>query len=261
LRHPRSVLRRAARSGRWFELAKALDALHAMGTPSTEVFEVTGLTPLEQNAWKVQAAVYVSLEGEAEFPKELLQHFHDEDAAAALAELRQTPEEWRVSAARFVAERKFGVSATRELARAILDWERRPDGTKTFEMTPGDALAYKAWRDAGEVPRRMGWREAVEACVERGCGLASSEAAKARLRSRLAEDERALPGSDGGAAAGAGRVAATVQTVRLETEESAFRAVPLVSLVSKTSVVVCFGSSLTFAPHSFALRSWVCWTS
>ena len=84
-------MRPAARSGRWFELAKALDALHATGTPNTEVFEMTGLTPLEQNAWKVQAAVYVSLEASEEFPKELLAHYHDEHNAASLAELRVRP--------------------------------------------------------------------------------------------------------------------------------------------------------------------------
>ena len=52
------------------------------------MFEATGLTPLEQNAWKVQAAVYVSLEASPDFPRPLLAHFHDEQNAAALAELR-----------------------------------------------------------------------------------------------------------------------------------------------------------------------------
>ena len=83
-----ALFRSAARSGRWFELAKALDALHAGGTPNTEVFEITGLTPVEQNAWKVQAAVYVSLEASPDFPRPLLAHFHDEQNATALAELR-----------------------------------------------------------------------------------------------------------------------------------------------------------------------------
>jgi hypothetical protein len=87
----RFALRPAARSGRWFELAKALDALHASGTPNTEVFEVTGLTPLEQNAWKVQAAVYVSLEAAEDFPRPLLTHYYDENNAASLAELRVRP--------------------------------------------------------------------------------------------------------------------------------------------------------------------------
>ena len=78
-----------ARSGRWFELARALDALAAMGVPSAEVFDLTGLTPLEQNAWRVQAAVFTSLEAAASgFPAEQLPYFHDEANAASLGELR-----------------------------------------------------------------------------------------------------------------------------------------------------------------------------
>ncbi len=161
-----------------------------------------------------------------------------------------------MAAARYVAERKFDVNATRELARAILDFERRPDTTKTFEATPGDALAFKVWRDAGEVPRRMGWQKAVAACVERGCGFASSEGAKARLRSRLDEDARALPGMTG-AESGAGRVAATVQTVRLETEESAFRALPLV----RFHLLFTFSPYLRTKPRAdeCIFCSWACW--
>jgi len=165
---------------------------------------------------------------------------------------QNTPEEWRVGAARLVAERAFNVDATRELARAILDYERRPDTSKSFEKTPGDALAYKVWRDAGEVPRRMGWKKAVEACVERGCGFATSEAAKAKLRSRLSEDERALPGASGGAA-GAARVVATVQTVRLESEEAAFRALPLVRFVS-----LRVSNPRRASRFSCPARSWAC---
>jgi hypothetical protein len=248
-----------------------VDALHSAGVSSTDIFDVAGITPLEQNAWKTQAAVFVSLEAAPDFPKELLPHFRDEGHAASLSELRvrpargasrccvrrrahtrtlahaaalvhflthapslraphaqNTPVSWRPAAARLVAERSFGVDATRELARASIDYERRPDPSRSFEPTPGDALAYKVWRDAGEVPRRAGWREGVEACVARGLTFATSEGAKARLRSRLEEDARALIGGAGGAGAGSTRVSASVQVVRLETEEAAFRALPLV---------------------------------
>ena len=91
-----------------------VDALHSSGVASTDIFDVAGVTPLEQNGWKVQAAVYVSLEASDSFPKAraaaagsvaccararvltqlpplaqaLLPHFHDETNAASLAELR-----------------------------------------------------------------------------------------------------------------------------------------------------------------------------
>ncbi len=55
--------------GRWFELAKMLDSLHAVGVSSTDIYEQAGITPLDQNSWKVQAAVYVSLEATPDFPK------------------------------------------------------------------------------------------------------------------------------------------------------------------------------------------------
>jgi hypothetical protein len=72
----------------------------------------------------------------------------------------------------------------------------------------------------------------VEACIARGLTYATSENGKAKLRSRLEEDARALVGGAGGAGAGASRVASSVQVVRLEDEEAAFRALPLVRCVS-----------------------------
>ncbi len=152
---------------------------------------------------------------------------------------------WRPAAARLVAELALDVDGTRELARAIVDYERRPDETRSFQATPGDALAYKIWRDAGEVPRRLGWREAVEKCVARGLALATSESGKARLRSRLEEDTRSLVGGAGGAAAGATRVAASAQVVRLEDEEAAFRALPLLGMLDEVTP-----SQLRLAPSA-----------
>ena len=202
---------------------------------------MTGITPLEQNGLKVQAAVYFSLVASPDFPSARLAHFHNETAAATLAELRYTPAAWRPSAALFVAERDLDVGGARELARAIVDAERRKgeDAQAYFEPTPGDALAAKIWNDAGEVPRRAGWAEQVEKVVARGLSVATSEKAKARLRSRLGTPE---------APAGAPVADAsppTVQVIRLETEESAFRPLPLIGSLEEATP-----TALALAPQA-----------
>ena len=181
---------------------------------------------MTQNLWKVQASVYFSLAADSTFPPDLLSFFHSEDAAATLAELRTVPASWRSAAAVFVAQRGLGVDGARELARAIVDVDRgRPPGDG-FDPTPGDALAAKIWRDAGEVRRRGEWEKEVAAVVERGLGVATSEKAKAKLRERLAEFSQSAPSdvARGGSTSGP---EAVVQVVRLETVESAFRPVAL----------------------------------
>jgi len=120
-----------------------------------------------------------------------------------------------------VAERALDVLGARELARSIVDVERKREPGASFEETPGDALAAKIWRDAGEVPRRGGWRDAVRSIVERGLSVATGERAKAKLRERL---ETAV---GEGPAADAPPARAQVQIVRLESEEAAYRPVPL----------------------------------
>jgi len=189
--------------------------------------QVTGLTQLTQNAWKVQAAVYFSLAELADFPKELLSYYHSEDKAATLTELRSVSAEWRPAAARFVAERQLDVGGARELTRAIIDVERRREPGFSFDHTPGDALAAKVWRDAGEVPRRGGWQKAVAKHVERGLGVATSERAKAKLRALLEETGAAAAGGVGGAPV----EGAQLQVVRLESEEAAFRPLPLLGFL------------------------------
>ena len=176
---------------------------------------------MTQNLWKVQASVYFSLAADETFPPDLLSFFHSEDAASTLAELRTVPASWRSAVAVFVAQRSLGVDGARELARAVVDVDRgRPPGDG-FDPTPGDALAAKIWRDAGEVRRRGEWEKEVVALVERGLGVATSDKAKAKLRERLAETSQSAPSDTalGGSTSGPEVV---VQVVRLETEESAF---------------------------------------
>lgn len=194
---------------------------------------------MDQNAWKVQAAVYYSLEASSEFPKERLKYFHSEANAACLSELRSVAASWRPAAARFVAERELDAGGARELSRAIVDVERRREPGASWDATPGDALAAKIWRDAGEVPRRGAWREEVAKVVERGLSVATSDKARAALRARLQEaDPSALQASKG-----VSKDVAQVQTVRLESEEAAFRPVPLLPSLDEATQ-----QSLAMAP-------------
>ncbi len=206
---------------------------------------MTGITQLTQNTWKVQAAVYYSLEALPDFPKELLSFFNNEENALTLTELKQVPATWRPDAARLVAERKMDADGARELARSIIDVERRREPGFSFDRTPGDALAAKIWRDAGEVPRRGAWKEAVAAIVERGLSVATSDRAKAKLRSRLEETTTAMmgPAGKGGEAA----VQATLQVVRLEDEEAAFRPLPLLGMLDDVTPQM-----VTLAPRALS---------
>lgn len=214
--------------------------------------QASGVTPVEQNALKEQAAVLYSLEGCPECPEAALAHFRaSASAAAALAELRYTaPPAWRASCAAFVAANGLDAGGARELARAVGDLQRNRKGTAShFEPTPGDALAAKLWHDAGEVPRGglggAGRAAAVAAIVARGLAAATSDPARARLRARLAEASPAPSGGAGAAGGGGGGGGADgdgvarVQVIRLESEEAAFRPVALFpSLADATPAAV-----------------------
>jgi len=180
-----------------------------------------------QNAWKVQAAVYFSLVADDTFPKELLAFFNTEENATTLTELRSVPATWRSATAMFVAQRGLDLEATRELGRAVVDADRGRPPADAWDRTPGDALAAKIWRDAGEVQRRGDWQTRITEIVERGLNVATSETAKARLRERLTETTASSAAPGVAAVGSAGASAAVVQVFRLESEESAFRPVCL----------------------------------
>ena len=70
----------------------------------------------------------------------------------------------------------------------------------SFGTTPADCLAFKIYRDAMEVQRRPGWREAAQKIVARGLRVCKglSPEARAMLESVLAEESAAAAGGAGG---------------------------------------------------------------
>jgi len=143
-----------ARAKPWFELAKLILAMERSGWNSSKIMEATDLDPRMQNIWKTASSVYFSLQADQAFDKELLPYFATEASPEILSEVRILPSEQRSSAAGFVAKNSFNVMQARELSRAIKDWRFRLDGRTGFSNTPGDALAFKFWRDANELKKK-----------------------------------------------------------------------------------------------------------
>lgn len=211
-----------ARAKPWFELAKLLMAMERSGWNSSKIAEATDLDPRMQNTWKTASSVYFSLQADPAFDKELLPYFATEVSPDILAEVRILPSDQRSSAAAFVATHSFQVMQARELSRAIKDWRFRLEGRTGFSNTPGDALAFKYWRDANELKKKG----EILAKIENALKVAETEPAirklKAFANSLLEED---APTQD----------QPTASVIELEQQDMSFTQVSMAGLLGEVS--------------------------
>jgi len=246
---PAPVLLNRLRTGAapWHALARALPALAAKGYDASAVSEETGVTPLDQNLWAVAGTVYASLAaalaeeqaaaersgggggtgesggesgsvsgggsggGGGRMTPAILAAFDGLDAPDRLYPFRFLGAARRAAAAVYVVENGLDQPACEALARALKEWERRPEERRGFGATPADCLAFKALRDARECRR---W-ESAEALLARAAALAGTEGARRRVEAAGLEIREALGGPPlpglGGAAAEAAAAAAAAK--------------------------------------------------
>lgn len=209
---PALLTRLRTQSAPWHQLARLLPALAQKGYDSSAVSEETGVTPLDQNLWQVAGTVHASLVaalekeeqrqaggGEAEeqqdagqgrMTPEVLAAFDASDGADRLYPFRFLGAARRASAAVYVVENGLDPAACEALARALKEWERRPEERRGFSPSPADCLAFKALRDALECRQ---W-EAADKCVERALSLVATESGRKRIEETSMEIREALGG-------------------------------------------------------------------
>ena len=165
----------------WVEWGKACQQLQRSGYNSGQIFEETGLEPIQQNQVMVAAQVYesmlkVGLDGATQT------HFQQR-GSDLLYELRGLTPQERSQAACFAYEHQFDLDQTRELAKAYKDFTRLKDCPEGLTNHPGDALAYQYWRWAKE---RSELQERSR-FIALGLKVAHSQAARQKLQDLLAD--------------------------------------------------------------------------
>ncbi|KXZ54590.1 hypothetical protein GPECTOR_4g655 [Gonium pectorale] len=209
---PQELLNRLrARSGHWHELAKFIPALNSKGYNAGVIDEMTGITPAEQNKWVVSATVYESVKASPAVPREVLARFNG-DGVDLLYPFRFLSAERRVVAAVYIVEQELDPTMCEVLARSMKEYERRPTERAGFTEHPGDCLAFKYLRDAGECRKR----EEALVKLRQGMEVAVTEGARQRLMEQMEDkpDEEAATG-----------VAASLVTLRLSPDELGVRPV------------------------------------
>ncbi|GFR49049.1 hypothetical protein Agub_g11075 [Astrephomene gubernaculifera] len=186
-----------SRAGHWHDLAKFIPALNSKGYSAAVIDELTGITPAEQNKWVVSGTVYESVKASPAVPREVLSRF-DGAGVDLLYPFRFLSAERRVAAAQYIVAQNLDAAMCEVLARAMKEFERRPQERAGFSEAPGDCLAFKYLRDALECRKR----EDAVLRVDQGLAVAVTEEARQRLQLELLAEEGEA--GEGGTAAGGG---------------------------------------------------------
>eukprot|EP00850_Spirogloea_muscicola_P003687 SM000015S01187 [mRNA] locus=s15:349167:350399:+ [translate_table: standard] len=163
------------RQGTWQERAEAIRTLQKQGLTAEELYDYTLVTTEKQTQMVVAAQVFSSMQS-ADTPSDVLAAFTEDDVEL-LYEMRLLTGSQRKAAADYIVANNLDRAETRELARAIKDHERRPEGRKGFTPAPGDCLAFMLYLAAGE-SRSI---EQKEKLVQRGQSVAETDTARARF--------------------------------------------------------------------------------
>ncbi|KAL2654156.1 hypothetical protein R1flu_022284 [Riccia fluitans] len=161
--------------GSWQEKAGDIKKLQQLGVTSEELYEFTFVAVPRQTALVVAHQVYESV-AESGASAETLDWF-DEESVEILYALRTLSARQRKTAADFVVKNSLNADEAQELAKAIKDHERRPQGREGFTTAAGDCLAFMYHRAAAESTDA----EVRSAFVERGRRVAETDSAKQRF--------------------------------------------------------------------------------
>lgn len=182
---PQELLNRLrTRAGSWHDLGKIIPVLHNEGFDSTVIDEMTGINPAQQNLLAVASTVYDSLKQSQRLPPAVLNHF-EYNGEHLLYPFRFLAAERRVAAAEYIYASSLDRGACEVLARAMKEYERRPEERDGFSDSPADCLAFKYLRDAIECRRLDDMVEKVQLGLE----VAETDGARARLHALIKREE------------------------------------------------------------------------
>jgi hypothetical protein len=209
-------------SGKWYQLAKLFPSLNSKGYDAPTIDGITGINPATQSKMVVAATVHDSLVASNTLDPQVLEHF-DYNGEDLLHPFRFLPVERREAAALYIYENRLDGSACEVLARAMKEWERRTDERPGFTESPADCMAFKYLRDALECRRKQD----IDAKIQQALITAGTESARQRLLKLVSQQEAAATAAD--------LSKATLQVLRLSTDELGFRPIPQVASLALVS--------------------------
>ena len=165
----------------WVDWGKACQQLQRSGYSSVQIFEETGLEPIQQNQVIVAAQVWDSIVPLGMPPS--VQAYFQQRGSDLLYELRSLTPPQRLQAASFAQERQFDADQTRALAKAYREFQQLRERPPGFRDHPGDALAYQYWRWARE---RSDLQDRSR-LIAQGLQMVQSPEARQQLQSLLLE--------------------------------------------------------------------------
>lgn len=134
------MLRRKEKT--WVDWGMACQQLQKAGYSPQQIFEESGIEPIQQNQIIVAGQVYQNLKDKA--AESVCQYF-GERRSDVLYEFRVLNQAERVDAATMAAEKQLDADEARAIAKAMKEFNRLSTQPEGFSEAPGDAMAYRCW--------------------------------------------------------------------------------------------------------------------
>jgi len=261
-----AVLETRTGARRWHEAPAHLRELKRRGYTPSQIEGFTGMHPREQADTEIQASVFHSLRGQ--LGSDQSERFIEFHARSLLPHLRTLDINRRIATAQRLADTSGSEEDAAEAVKAFKLFDLFPQDAHGFSDSPGDAIAYKLFRQAREEKRRV--KEATKH-IKRALDIVESSAARERiegLRETVEQGPAASVATDSARTTTPAREA-DVEIVRLSADEVGFCPMPVLgtiddmrpSDVSTVQPAIRAGAFNSFKPTSWrgewvALPEW-----
>jgi Rubisco Assembly chaperone C-terminal domain/Rubisco accumulation factor 1 alpha helical domain/Rubisco accumulation factor 1 helix turn helix domain len=169
------------KEGTWKDWGKACQLLQKAGYTPQQIFEASGLEPIQQNQIVVATQVYNSILEIG--TSEAVQQRFDRTGSDTLYELRILSQSDRAAAATLIVAQGIDSEGSKEVAKALKDFSRLSSPPAAFPTHPGDAVAYHFWRLA----RQQGDLQMRSRLIAQGLRFASSDSARQHIEKLLTD--------------------------------------------------------------------------
>lgn len=172
------MLRRKEKT--WMDWGMACQQLQKAGYSPQQIFEESGIEPIQQNQIIVAGQVYQNLKDKA--AESVCQYF-GERRSDVLYEFRVLDQAERVDAATMAAEKQLDADEARAIAKAMKEFSRLSTQPEGFSKAPGDAMAYRCWYYA----RQKDDLQERSRLIGQGLKYAHSDSAREQLQQLLSD--------------------------------------------------------------------------
>lgn len=172
------MLRRKEKT--WVDWGMACQQLQKAGYSPQQIFEESGIEPIQQNQIMVAGQVYQNLKDEV---SETVCQYFGERRSDILYEFRVLNQVERVDAATMAADKQLDVDEARAIAKAMKEFYRLVPQPEGFAQTPGDAMAYRCWYFA----RQKSDLQERSRLIGQGLKFAHSDSAREKLQKLLSD--------------------------------------------------------------------------